>query len=150
MCHDEARDNVEARMKVPEQFSRSTEYFSESQGEWVSIADLPMPHVLNIYKKHVRVPGFIDSPLGQALSRQLIPSRAVAKTMIATKGKCVYFAPVADKHVRSMFYRIGKALGVKIATTRKGNFIEATADRVVGEQVQVKIRHKNRFRGSGR
>lgn len=137
-------------MTVPEQFSRSTEYFSESQQEWVKIADLPMPHVLNIYKKHIRTEGFKDSPLGLALALKLIPSRRVAKTMIATTGKCTYFAPDTDKHVRSMFYRIGRSLGVRVATRRQGAFIEATADRVVGEQVQVRIQHRNRFKGSRR
>ena len=135
-----------------DKYSDPTRYWSESQNDWVSIADLPMPHVRNIYAKLLRNDreNFVNSPLGRALAGKLIPSRSVAKTLIATKGTCSYYAPSVDKHVRAMFYRIGKSLGVKITTTRKGDFIEATADRIVGEQVQIHIKHKNRFRGTRR
>ena len=135
-----------------DRYADPTRYWSESQGGWVSIADLPMPHVRNVYAKCLRNDraNFVNSPLGKALAQMLIPSRSRAKTLIATKGSCSYYAPDSDKHVRAMFYRIGKTLGVKIATTRKGDFIEATAERIVGQEVQIHIKHKNRFRGSRR
>lgn len=135
-----------------DKYDDPTRYWSESQNGWVSIADLPMPHLRNVYAKCLRSDrgAFVNSPLAKALASILIPSRSRAKTLIATKGACSYYAPSADKHVRAMFYRIGKSLGVKVSTTRKGEFIEATADRIVGQEVKISIKHKNRFRGTRR
>jgi hypothetical protein len=140
---------------VPKEYANATHYFSESQKEWVSVLDLPLPHVLNIYKKHYLNDGFTGSPLATTLAQRLMPTRAVAKSLLATKGECAYFCPPKspdtghDKavRVRRFFYSIGKALGVKITTERQGDFIKATADRIVGEEVNVRIKHKNRFRG---
>lgn len=133
-------------------YESNTHYFSESQNEWVAIADLPLPHVRNIFVKHANVNGFRGSPLSHALAERLTPSRGVAKTLLATKGKCSYWCPVKseEKHVRQMFYNLGRRkLKTPVSVTRNGEFLEATCE-PTGEVVKVNFRQNKKTTFIGR
>lgn len=131
-------------------YNSTTHYYSESQGDWVALADLPLPHIVNIMRKHRDRPGFKGSPLYTALEVRLCPGRGVACMLLAQRGKCSYYWPTkeGEARVRRFFYSIGKALNTKVTTHRNGDFIEAECE-PTGEVVQVNFKH-NRFAGAGR
>lgn len=138
-------------MRVPvDPYDSNTHYFSESSQTWVRIEDLPLPHIRNIFLKHSGNWAFHESPLCIALATRLTPTPGICKTLLATKGKCSYWCPIKaeEKKVRSMFRRIGKRIGTEVATTRVGEFIEATCE-PVGEVVHVnfKANRKSTFIG---
>lgn len=133
-------------------------YFSESQKQFIQVADMPMPYARNVFAKLMRDKRneFEGTVLQKALYDRLCPSRTVAKTLLATKGECSYYVPAGTvKGIRSWFYRIGKELGVKVHTEVKpdSDFMLATCE-PVGEEVIVNILHKKdpskTFIGKGR
>lgn len=109
-------------------------YWSESQKAFIGVDAMALPYAMNVYKKCLREheQEFVGSVLQKTLLTRLAPSRGVAKTVLAARGECAYarFAGASDEAIRRFFYSIGKALGVKVATEIKGEFIIATCEPV--------------------
>lgn len=117
-------------------------YFSESQGELVSIQEMAFPHAYYAWAKlcgdyHM---DFYDTQLNRAFMERLSPSAERIRQRLKAGGIVSHVA-MYPKHrhaVRSKIYRAGKALGVRVKTHAAENWV--TGEIVTNTQVKVKGR----------
>jgi hypothetical protein len=114
--------------------------FSESTQELMPISEMAFPHAFNAWWKlcetyHME---FYDTRLNRAFMERLSPSSERIRDKLKTVGYTTHVSltPKHRKAVRAKFYRAAKALGVKVTTHAKKNWVEAEV--VTGTQVRVK------------
>lgn len=123
-------------------FGQTEGYFSLSEQRFIDLDQMAMPHLRNAMHKLLREYGqeFWGSPLHEAMVAKLRPEREELENVLRQYGAASFYIgddfPSTVPRVRSMFYRVGKSVGVKVKTRMDGDFMKAE----VNEPVNITVR----------
>lgn len=117
-------------------------YWSQSQGQFIAVSDMPLPYARNVYAKLLREHGdeFKDSVLATALASRLVPSDDDTRGTLLSKGQVSVYAPGRKEaaRTRARLRRLGAKAGVKVTTRTHGDFVEGRCPPVEAMTVNVR------------
>jgi len=124
-------------------FSVGEVYFSSSQRQLVTVADMPLPYARNVMVKLLQEHGekFFGSELHLSLYRRLVPTQQQLRSLLASAGEASIWAPnpAMVRAGRSKLKRAGKAIGRTVETSKSGEFVAG-----ICSPVKVNVRVKGR------
>ena len=117
-------------------------YWSQSQGQFIAVRDMPLPYARNVYAKLLREHGneFVGTTLAVALAARLIPTRDDTRSTLLGKGHVSVYAPgrAEASRIRALLRRIGAKEGVKVTTRTNGDFVEGSCTPVQAMSVNIR------------